>query len=861
MTNEEVDQVLFQADQKLRQAMGGGAAPGGQGLPPEAMQLIDAAVQRRVGEQLSMIPTLPGPKGQDGTSVTVEDVMPIIEDLVAQIPTPKDGKDGKDGKPGEIVRTLVRTPENRSSEVEFVQSGNEAKTHTVQRKLRERVSVFDFLDEADIEAIQAGTATNINTDLNAAVAELEDLPNPPLLWFPRGAGYAWDSVTLKQVEIVGEGFSRVTFDTQQAPTVCTQIVGATDHFIKFAYDNIATPRLAPGVRSMVLRGRREQNRRNVCRITAVGSRVSFTVNTTDLAAFSVASTDTANFPFFGTCYFWSAENRFLGHGLVEDINTGTGVVTVVTGWDNYGTKTGASQLLTATETVSLCSKIASSADSTILNRPDLHSAGYAAIQTDDTSSLAPQLEDLAIWGFHAAIARGGQLGLEARKIWTRNCTHGILRRTRARGSDDYIERVFMQGAYSRDFDLSAESGTFDNGDYRKAAAGLFGSGGTDEYNGVTVDASVNGFVDFGGGGASYEYLYLDQAVKYPWLTVTGSQSPSAEAHVGNLAIKAPGSIPSTFNHITGVSDRAAIVTVADAQRTLTVDHLSCFRAPADSDNSFAYLATLQTKGRLQIGSLVNADGFTALSSGSGDLYPLVGRYASIDPATAIGSLTGFYQHISGGVTLGTSAEDASALLLLASTTKGFRPPSMTKAQRDAISSPVAGLEVFQSDTGPGHRIYENGGWRAKTVVLAASAVAASGTVTTAEEARATISVPANAMGGNGFIRVSTVWTVTNGANDKIVRVRFGGTSGTQYMNVTLTTSATYVNETIIANRNLTNSQAGRNTNSNVFGGSSSAVVTSSVDTTAAVDLVISGQKEVDSETLTLESYIVELIVP
>lgn len=50
------------------------------------------------------------------------------------------------------------------------------------------------------------------------------------------------------------------------------------------------------------------------------------------------------------------------------------------------------------------------------------------------------------------------------------------------------------------------------------------------------------------------------------------------------------------------------------------------------------------------------------------------------------------------VLIGTSTRDASALMLMASTTKGFRLPSMTTTQRDAISSPIEGLMVWNTTT-------------------------------------------------------------------------------------------------------------------------------------------------------------------
>jgi hypothetical protein len=51
----------------------------------------------------------------------------------------------------------------------------------------------------------------------------------------------------------------------------------------------------------------------------------------------------------------------------------------------------------------------------------------------------------------------------------------------------------------------------------------------------------------------------------------------------------------------------------------------------------------------------------------------------------------------GNVSIGTGSPNAAALLHLASTTKGFLPPVMTTAQKSAISSPPAGLVVYDSN--------------------------------------------------------------------------------------------------------------------------------------------------------------------
>jgi hypothetical protein len=145
------------------------------------------------------------------------------------------------------------------------------------------------------------------------------------------------------------------------------------------------------------------------------------------------------------------------------------------------------------------------------------------------------------------------------------------------------------------------------------------------------------------------------------------------------------------------------------------------------------------------------------------------------------------------------------------------------------------------------------------VVLAQSGAAVSGAADTNENVLASITVPANALGANGSLRIWSLWTVTNSANNKVIRVRYSGASGTQYLAQTLTTVASFQHMALITNRNATNSQVGGFSNSQPFATSSSAVVTSSVDTTADTTIILSGTKASAGETITLERYLVELL--
>ena len=51
-----------------------------------------------------------------------------------------------------------------------------------------------------------------------------------------------------------------------------------------------------------------------------------------------------------------------------------------------------------------------------------------------------------------------------------------------------------------------------------------------------------------------------------------------------------------------------------------------------------------------------------------------------------------------------------AVVEFTSTTQGALLPRMTKVQRDAISSPVAGLAIYQTDNTPGLRVYNGTNW-------------------------------------------------------------------------------------------------------------------------------------------------------
>jgi hypothetical protein len=93
----------------------------------------------------------------------------------------------------------------------------------------------------------------------------------------------------------------------------------------------------------------------------------------------------------------------------------------------------------------------------------------------------------------------------------------------------------------------------------------------------------------------------------------------------------------------------------------------------------------------------------SLKSGSGSTWALGAcnyqfSNAFIIRSGAIGTERFAIFPTTGNVSIGTTTDVASSILTLSSTTKGFLPPRMTTAQRDAIVSPDTGLVLFNTTT-------------------------------------------------------------------------------------------------------------------------------------------------------------------
>jgi len=85
-------------------------------------------------------------------------------------------------------------------------------------------------------------------------------------------------------------------------------------------------------------------------------------------------------------------------------------------------------------------------------------------------------------------------------------------------------------------------------------------------------------------------------------------------------------------------------------------------------------------------------------------------YAPVNNATLTGTTNASTLLISTGLAVGTGSPASSAILDLTSTSKGFLKPRVTTAQRNAISSVVDGLEVYDTDEHANYYYNSDWGW-------------------------------------------------------------------------------------------------------------------------------------------------------
>lgn len=135
-------------------------------------------------------------------------------------------------------------------------------------------------------------------------------------------------------------------------------------------------------------------------------------------------------------------------------------------------------------------------------------------------------------------------------------------------------------------------------------------------------------------------------------------------------------------------------------------------------------------------------------------------------------------------------------------------------------------------------------------VISVSAVPKSCASTSVNEVLDTFSIPAGTLGVNSVIQIEPLWSFTNSANSKILKVRIGGI---EVYNVTRTTSVKEAPLIVLANRNSLSSQI-QVLDSNYIIGGANLPATYTIDFSKSITVDITGQRASGADTLKLEYF-------
>ena len=189
------------------------------------------------------------------------------------------------------------------------------------------------------------------------------------------------------------------------------------------------------------------------------------------------------------------------------------------------------------------------------------------------------------------------------------------------------------------------------------------------------------------------------------------------------------------------------------------------------------------------------------------------------------------------------------------------PLEYTWATKPAASSVRADHVIFVTDVGNGSYFVSDGTYWEKVhpvKLYTTGSTTTAVTNTTAETQVASFTLPGGVMGLNGVLRLCPMFSQTNSANTKTLRIKLGAaTAITQAFGGTGSASA----YGILTIRNLNSQSSQKSTQGGILGvgTTSSAIGTSAADTSADITVSLTVQMGALAETVTLEHLFVEVL--
>jgi hypothetical protein len=150
----------------------------------------------------------------------------------------------------------------------------------------------------------------------------------------------------------------------------------------------------------------------------------------------------------------------------------------------------------------------------------------------------------------------------------------------------------------------------------------------------------------------------------------------------------------------GTTTPSTKLTIASATVNNTIMTLDGSSYTGGGNNAFVNFDLNNGSGTATYSSIYCLNSVRSPGSETGRLrFDVIENGSSDERMTILGSRIG----------INNIAPDASAQLDVSSTTKGFLPPRMTTTQRNAISSPVEGLHIYNTTTHKGN-YYDGTNW-------------------------------------------------------------------------------------------------------------------------------------------------------
>lgn len=212
-----------------------------------------------------------------------------------------------------------------------------------------------------------------------------------------------------------------------------------------------------------------------------------------------------------------------------------------------------------------------------------------------------------------------------------------------------------------------------------------------------IAPEASGTRDLGTSSLRWANLYMASVIDYSGdLRFSSSGEKIRFTTAGFVGIGAP--VPLWPIHITTASSsRIGLESTGSGDLGLLIKEAGVFKGRIGWGNTNQCLAIEDFDGVNGLYYNVNTQNMgvrttAPLSKFSVNGNVAIGSYSTTAAAPANGLI------VSGSVGIGTSVPDASAILDLTSTTRGFAAPRMTTTQRNAIVSPTQGLLIFNTTT-------------------------------------------------------------------------------------------------------------------------------------------------------------------